>query len=263
MARVFLILFLLSGACSAASLQLQSSQEQVRLLELYTSEGCSSCPPADRWLRQLRQDPALWQTLVPVAFHVDYWNYLGWQDPFSQARFSQRQRQYARHGYAGSVYTPGFFLNGREWRGWFRPRILPSATEERAKPGNNAKFSKGGVLRVHWDGNTLKAGYSPHGTTTSADYQLHVVALGFDLQTQVPSGENQGKTLAHDFVALSWDRFPATTVGTSNVDKPDPEWRLNYAPTFRDGDGFKALIFWVTRGNDPEPLQAAGGWIQS
>lgn len=95
-----------------------STETQVRLVELYTSEGCSSCPPADRWLSGLLTSPHLWGSIIPIAFHVSYWDYLGWHDSFALDEYSQRQRAYANLGKTG-VYTPGFFVNGQEWRGFF------------------------------------------------------------------------------------------------------------------------------------------------
>lgn len=71
---------------------IQSSANQVALIELYTSEGCSRCPPADAWLTSLKTDADLWKRLVPVDFHLDYWGYLGWDDGFAKSAFSHRQR---------------------------------------------------------------------------------------------------------------------------------------------------------------------------
>src|SRR5262249_27401056 len=98
------------------TISFQSSEVQTALVELYTSEGCSSCPPAEAWLSRLKDDSALWKNFVPVAFHVDYWDYLGWRDPWAATSFSERQRSYADSWSAVSVYTPGFVLNGKEWR---------------------------------------------------------------------------------------------------------------------------------------------------
>ncbi len=98
-----LFCLLASSALGAAPLQFTSPETRVTLLELYTSEGCSSCPPADRWLSGLRDDPRLWREVVPVAFHVDYWDAIGWPDRFASAAHSERQRTYARSGHVGSV----------------------------------------------------------------------------------------------------------------------------------------------------------------
>ncbi|MCB1738986.1 MAG: DUF1223 domain-containing protein, partial [Gammaproteobacteria bacterium] len=114
------------GSAQPQSIHVNSGPRQVALLELFTSEGCSSCPPADRWLSGLIDDPRLWRELVPVAFHVDYWDYLGWPDRFASREFSRRQRDHARSGGLSQVYTPGVVLNGAEWRGWHRGRPLPT-----------------------------------------------------------------------------------------------------------------------------------------
>lgn len=99
-------------AAGAATCSATSGAARNSLLELYTSEGCSSCPPADRWLSHLPDEAGT----VPLAFHVDYWDRLGWRDPFAQAAFSQRQR--ARNREAGWVYTPQVMLDGKDFRAW-------------------------------------------------------------------------------------------------------------------------------------------------
>lgn len=73
------------------ALEFASSEQRTTVVELYTSEGCSSCPPADRWISSLRDDPRLFKTLLPLVFHVDYWDRLGWPDPYARKAFSQRQ----------------------------------------------------------------------------------------------------------------------------------------------------------------------------
>jgi len=80
---------------TAAAVTFESSETQTSLLELYTSEGCSSCPPAEKWLSRLKESPGLWKDFVPVAFHVDYWDYLGWRDRWSSKTFTDRQHAYA------------------------------------------------------------------------------------------------------------------------------------------------------------------------
>src|SRR5712671_5590397 len=130
---------------SATPVQFQSGATQTGLLELYTSEGCSSCPPAELWLSRLKESPKLWKDFVPVAFHVDYWDYLGWRDPWANKSFSERQHAYARAWRSDSVYTPGFVLNGKEWRAW-----------SKQKDGPKSAGVKAGVLTVsssernHW-----------------------------------------------------------------------------------------------------------------
>ena len=101
-----------------AVIKFQSAQEQTALLELYASERCSSCPLAEIWLSRLKKSPSLWKDLVPLAFHVGYWDYLGWCDLWAKASFSDRQRADAKQWRSDSIYTPGFVLNGKEWRDW-------------------------------------------------------------------------------------------------------------------------------------------------
>lgn len=88
-------------AAFAAEWSVASDVEQATLVELYTSQGCSSCPPPDRWLSALNEKPGLWQKVVPVGFHVTYWNYLGWRDPYSRAEHDRRQRRQAAGVRAG------------------------------------------------------------------------------------------------------------------------------------------------------------------
>src|SRR5215471_9400646 len=116
----------------AEQIQFQSGTNRTAVIELYTSEGCSSCPPAEEWFSKLKAHPRLWIDFVPAAFHVDYWDYLGWRDPFGAAAYSDRQRAYAAEWKSRSVYTPGFVLDGKEWRGWFNRDELPPASTQPA-----------------------------------------------------------------------------------------------------------------------------------
>lgn len=121
------LIFILGTLAHAMPAVFQSSEPQTTLLELYTSESCSSCPPAEAWLSKLKNEPGLWNKFVPVAFHVDYWNNLGWRDRLSDPQFTQRQQSYARLWSADGVYTPEFVLNGKEWHNWVGLRSAPGA----------------------------------------------------------------------------------------------------------------------------------------
>ena len=114
----------------------ESGATQSTLAELFTSEGCSSCPPAEKWLSALKSNQDLWKTIIPVAFHVDYWDRLGWRDRFAKPEFTSRQQRYAAAWGGDSVYTPGFVVNGKEWRSWFGGNAVPTTS------------SKIGILRV-------------------------------------------------------------------------------------------------------------------
>ena len=110
-----------SQSTYAAECSAKSGANTVPLLELYTSEGCSSCPPADKWMSGINNDK-----VTPLAFHVDYWDYIGWKDKFSKAEYSDRQRKGAAFAGAGFVYTPQFVMNGRDFKGWDNSRLNTS-----------------------------------------------------------------------------------------------------------------------------------------
>lgn len=209
------------------------------LLELYTSEGCSSCPPADRWLSALKRDPRLWKELFPVAFHVDYWNYLGWKDVFSKKEFSGRQRRYAALGYTNTVYTPGFFQNGREWRGWFNKPVVRKA------PTINT-----GKLSVTVEPSHIRATFSP--VVALNDTHLNIAILGADRTTRVRAGENRDRQLQHDFVVLAYTQHKSV----------DNRWRISDESFLRELNNGDAVVLWVTEGRDPTPVQTTGGWLR-
>lgn len=228
-----------------------SGPAQVSLLELYTSEGCSSCPPADRWLSQLADGEALWQSVVPVAFHVSYWDRLGWPDRFAQRKFDTRQRLLAARADAG-VYTPGMFRNGSEFRTWRRtpPEAIEQATEQ--TDGNAGNLQ----LRLV-NGNSWQLTYTPAvGKAQRAD-QAFVAVLGNNLQNNVPRGENAGKLLEHDFVVLSLASSVLQPLDTPDSTQTNPTVQATFAvDTAVTAE--PALAAWVVDATG-NPLQAVGG----
>lgn len=218
-----------------------SPEQKTTLVELYTSEGCSSCPPADRWLSTLKNDPRLWKEIIPVAFHVDYWNYLGWEDPFSKAEYSQRQRSYARFKNLRTVYTPGFLQNGKEWRGWFRSRGLNTTLGENV-----------GRLIVAINENVVTAKFRPVKEIREPII-LNVALLGFDQEIEIRAGENEGKTLTHDFVSYNTQAIKSVM--------NDGLYRWQFNIDVSDLPENKGAAFWITTENNPTPIQATGGWL--
>ncbi len=229
----------------AEPVQFRSGTNQTSLLELYTSEGCGSCPPADAWLSKLRASPRLWKEFVPVAYHVDYWDYLGWKDPFGSKEFSQRQRDQAARWPRGSVYTPGFVLDGQEWRGWFQRDELPAVSRKAV-----------GTLTVgSEDGQRWSLRFDPVGTDPPASIDFHAVLLGFDLRSDVKAGENRGRLLQHDFVAL--------TKATASAKRNEGFFQGSVSlpvPSASTSNRL-ALAVWVTPASQLQPLQAVGGWV--
>jgi hypothetical protein len=173
------------------------------LVELYTSEGCSSCPPADEWLRKLPAAGFGPERVVPLSLHVDYWDYIGWKDPFASAAFSARQRELAAINRARVVYTPQVIFAGRDYRSWFGgARFADDVRAINAKP---ARAEIALSLREAQPGNVeVRASGSVPGRDDRAEAALYVVAYENGLSNRVTAGENRGVTLRHDFVVREW-----------------------------------------------------------
>jgi len=218
-----------------------SGERQVAMVELFTSEGCSSCPPADRWLSGLKTESGLWTRFVPVAFHVDYWDYIGWKDRFARAEFSARQRQYADEGGARFVYTPGVFSQGEDWRAW---RNGTPISIDAAAVGDLTVRVDDGSATIRF--NSLNSG--------AKQLTAHVALLGMNLETSVRAGENKGRRLNHDFVALdvvSSDLRTSGSVFTTMTKLPE------IPPDVAD----LALAVWVSEVGTQAPIQSVGGFL--
>lgn len=240
---VIIVVLTFSHSVNAKTIVLSSPVEQATLLELYTSEGCSSCPPADRWLGKLKSNKDLWQKIVPLSFHVDYWDYLGWRDRFSDARYSKRQTNYRKHDYLDVVYTPGFVKNGREFRGWRSGRKILDRTA-----------NKVGILKAEITDNNANIEFTPTEKLTR-NITLNIALLGFDQITNVKAGENSGRRLSHDFVVLDHRQHQQQTVGKSF------RWKLDNLNESNLPD-VSGIALWITEANDPTPIQATGGFLQ-
>lgn len=233
---------MLSANSFAAETSFESGPQQTSLVELYTSEGCSSCPPAEAWLSRQKQNPALWKQFVPLAFHVDYWDRLGWRDRFSSKQWTERQSRYAALWKSESIYTPAVVVNGREERGWSGSN--PSQPNDK----------RIGILRVTTDdGKNFAVSFHPE-KGSEANWEAHLALLGSGISTKVESGENGGRTLAHDFVVL--DLRDASL----NSDAGPGRARLTTATTVEPVTR-RAVAAWVTEPGRLVPVQATGGWL--
>ncbi|MFZ5542830.1 MAG: DUF1223 domain-containing protein [Pseudomonadota bacterium] len=181
---------LAATACAAAELcSVHTGSQRTTVVELYTSEGCSSCPPADRWLSSLRPG----QGTVALAFHVDYWDRLGWVDRFASPRHTQRQYQRQQASGARFVYTPQVLLDGRDWRGW--PATPPRSTVP-------AEVSVG-LQRI---GTEAVARVAPHaGAAVPEQLSGYWAVVEDGLVSRVKAGENAGATLRHDHVVRHYE----------------------------------------------------------
>lgn len=221
------------------------SKESTRLVELFTSQGCSSCPIAERWLNKFADNSQLWVDVVPVAFHVDYWDQLGWKDIYASPKYSTRQRTYHARGNVKSVYTPGFLVNGQEWRGFYSRTALPSTSlaGKLSAVLNPADISDPQRRLLNVD-------YTAAKNTLSASEKLHVAVLGVNIETQIQRGENAHRKLMQNFVVLEHFTLEAT-----NTKLPiDYERYLRRAPKL-------ALAIWVQDSKTLEVNAVTGNWL--
>jgi hypothetical protein len=194
-ALLALLVFTTAQAQGAGSCNARSGPAITPVVELYTSEGCSSCPPADAWLSSLKADPGV----VALAFHVDYWDRLGWKDRFASAAYTQRQAQSQRSSGARFSYTPQVIVDGADRPEWSRAK-LPSSAKGRAVASVEVNLAR--------DGNRFSAtvAAAPGAPARLAAYwavteQGHV--------SMVKAGENDGATLKHDYVVREYKTVDA------------------------------------------------------
>lgn len=230
-----LILTLFCSVVFAKNVQFESTKLQNELVELYTSEGCSSCPPADNWLRGFIHHPQLFKAIFPIAFHVDYWDYIGWQDRFADKEYSNIQAQHYREDNISQVYTPQLIVSGSGNRDWsYRLQNSPSKNI--------------GILKANIIDDTAHISFNP--TKETGAITAHVALLGFDFVSEVTAGENENATLRHDFVVLGYDKK------SSNVHR----FSIKLPKSKIDSEK-RAVTIWVTQKNSLKPLQVIGGWI--
>ncbi len=172
---------------------LSSSAQNPVVVELFTSEGCSSCPPADAVLLQLSQQKTD-APLILLGEHVDYWNYIGWTDRFSSKQFSERQSEYAKALHA-SVYTPQMVIDGRE------PFVGNDAAEVEKRIAAAASSPMPAKVSLAWEGNSRLRVSVQAPQQTKANVLLAITEDG--LSTEVGKGENGGRTLHHAAVVRS------------------------------------------------------------
>ncbi len=195
------------------------------VVELFTSEGCSSCPPADALLGQLAVDAR--DQRLPVhllAFHVDYWDQLGWEDPFSAAAYSRRQKVYAASVGSARIYTPQMIVNGRdEFVGSDRDRATDSieaALARSAVVAVDLKLLPPNTERGGQSAATRTVAYTVAGAQAKALLLVAVVQAG--LVSSVSRGENAGRVLRHDNVVRAFISVPLERGTTGTVAVPQP-----------------------------------------
>ena len=222
----------------AATCEARSGATAPTVVELYTSEGCSSCPPADRWLSSLSRR----SDVLALAFHVSYWDRLGWVDRFASPVYTERQRALMAPSGARYVYTPQVLVNGRDWRAW------PTLPPETAAAPLDLQLSREGTalaatIRPRSEGSPL-----PSGARLSGYWAV----LEDGHRSQVRAGENAGETLKHDHVVRQYQ-----AVASWAADR-EQRWRWQAtAPMAPAADGVRRrVVFVVVDAATQRPLQA-------
>jgi hypothetical protein len=220
MLRLLILASLLSTPVFAATpIVVNSGDRQTAVVELYTSEGCSSCPRADRWLEKLVTTPQQDLDLLALAFHVDYWDYLGWKDRFSNVDYTKRQRVLGANNRQRTIYTPEFFVNGKEARG--SANILKKIQQTNQQPAPLTL-----QLTVSRDQSELVVAVQTPSELDNGE-PIHHRYLVYEnhLSTDVKRGENSGKVLHHEQVVRYMS--PAQSLQTENQHRIaiDPAWQ--------------------------------------
>ena len=234
----------LASHAQATALHFQSGTKPVPLLELYTSEGCSSCPPAEAWLGRLKESPGLWRDFSPLALHVHYWDSPSWRDHWSAPEYTERQRSYAEFWHAENIYTPCFVLQGKEWRGWGLHRSVPESAGEDI-----------GVLAVNSTNARLWNVTFVPAKPADRRYEIHAALLAGGLDSEVQGGENSGRRLHHEFVVL--DLIQIGMGGNTGAS----HGKFILDPKKFPSEKSLAMTVWVTVAGEMMPLQSTGGWL--
>ncbi|HKA44712.1 MAG TPA: DUF1223 domain-containing protein [Burkholderiales bacterium] len=256
--RLFLVISMLVSPllAVAAECSATSGTQRVPLLELYTSEGCDSCPPADRWVSSLSARGLTPKQVVTLAFHVDYWNHLGWPDPYARPEYSARQ-QVASHRNGGRfVYTPQLLLDGKDYRrGSLRDDLdARLAAANREQPSASIRLSVADGV----DGSITAGGEALVQQRAHRPAALAYLALYENrLASQVFAGENRGRRLEHDFVVRELAgpfRFDTSgAVRLAHSFRLDRTWKksdLHVAAFVQDensGEALQSLVLAVCR----------------
>jgi len=187
----------LGAQCSA-----QSGERTVALVELYTSEGCDSCPPADRWLSGLAARGYVPERVVPLSLHVDYWDYIGWKDPYARREFANRQRKLTQLQKLAFVYTPQVMLQGHDFRKWGSTAFDEAVAQINAqKPRARLELKINSLKKQSVE---LEATAELLDPAQKDEAVLYIATYENKLAGAVTAGENRGRTLAHDYVVLEW-----------------------------------------------------------
>jgi hypothetical protein len=244
---ILVVLLAAMAPLARADCTTHDAAKRPRLVELYTSEGCSSCPPADAWLRRIPHQG----DLAALEFHVDYWDSLGWSDRFAESRFSRRQQRQARIDGGSGVFTPQVVLDGRNWPGWYRSS-LPT-TQADGLASMQLSVDSGRPLHVRLTTTFERP-------TDATGFENYVAVTEDNLASNVRAGENRGELLRHDHVVRAF-AGPLPLVATTDLVLPDDLDAAHahlVAFSQRPGDGAVAQVLDCALSDSPTPNSQRG-----
>ncbi len=229
-----------------------SPENRVVFLELYTSEGCSSCPPADRLLSGLRSSGISNERLIPVAFHVTYWDYIGWKDRFAKKQYDQRQRVLAARNSLNTIYTPQFVMSGEDYRS--HATFLEDVNKLAAEKATVSISLSARILSNAKGSDEMHLGLTADTTMSDAeDIAFFLLLIEDKLTSDVNDGENKGIRLHHDHVVRQllgpyYHNDPKDTFRLQQAVTLEPQWKrrdisiVSFAENQRTGEVLQAAI---------------------
>ncbi len=238
-----LILFFFALPVATFANTFRSGEQKLQMLELFSSEGCSSCPPAEKQLYGLRSHSDLWKKFIALNFHVDYWNQLGWTDRFSRDQFTKRQNDYASLWGTSKIYTPEFVLDGKEAGSSFKIFPIPNRTEKNGEITLTSSVQK-----------KVEAEYRRLGSLSDDKFKVYLAVLGNGLESKVNSGENKGELLKHNFVVLAL--LEKEMIFSKKMEKSTLQFDW---PKLQETPPSLSVVAWVIDEKSNQLQQAAGG----
>lgn len=182
------------------------------VLELFTSQGCSSCPPADQILNQVKGD-----NVIALSYHVDYWNYIGWKDPFSKATYSNKQRKYATKFNSSTIYTPQLVINGKEHIVGSKRKLVNDKISEYSKKNSQSKIVITAIAKTE---NLIEFNYKFEGIIDEKN--IRSVLVINERTTNVKRGENRNRTLVNANIVVEEQQFKLSNdIGKGSITIPN------------------------------------------
>ncbi|MEO5984379.1 MAG: DUF1223 domain-containing protein [Ferruginibacter sp.] len=241
MKKIIIVIVIVSSIIGISASKIKSQFRPIAVIELFTSQGCSSCPSADRLLSKTLADSRKnQQAVIALSFHVDYWNRLGWKDPYSEKEYSERQSSYASTFNLNSVYTPQVIVNGTKEFVGSNEVQLKAAIGHFLKVNPDAQFKS---ISAEVQNNSPKVKFTLEGNY--ADCLVNFALVSLNETTPVKRGENEGEVLMSENIVRQFISVPATASGEIDL-KPLPLPAINN----------RAIVAYIQRRND---MKIVGG----